>query len=78
MGFYIEFNHYMYGTASSVMEDLREAFEYMVDTETCVAALQEVDHYRWKQGSFLKDMAEKMAYDSNNSPGMFLIVPLHS
>jgi hypothetical protein len=30
--------HYAYGTIASVMQDLREAFEYMADTETCVIA----------------------------------------
>jgi hypothetical protein len=70
--------HYAYGTATNIMQDLREAFEYMTNTKTCVAALQEVDHYRWKQGTFSKDLAQKMAYDSNTSSVMFLIVPLHS
>jgi hypothetical protein len=68
--------HYEYGTATSIMQDLQETFEYMANTETCVTAPQEADHYRRKQGSFSKDMAKKMAYDSNTSPGMFLIVPL--
>jgi hypothetical protein len=70
--------HYEYGTTTSIMQDLQETFEYMANTETCVTAPQEADHYRRKQGSFSKDMAKKMAYDSNTSPGMFLIVPLHS
>lgn len=54
------------------MNDLREAFEFMTDTDTCVAALQEAEHYRRKQGSFSKELAVKMAYDSNTSPGKFL------
>jgi hypothetical protein len=70
--------HYAYGTATNVMQDLREAFEYMADTETCVADLLEPGHYRRKQGSFLKDLAQKMAYDSNTSPGMIIICALHS
>jgi hypothetical protein len=61
--------HYAYGTIVSVVQVLREAFEYMADTKTCVTALQEVDHYRQKQGTFSKDFAQKMAYDSNTSPG---------
>jgi hypothetical protein len=63
---------YAYDTDASIMQDLREAFEYMADTKTCVAGLQEVDHYRWKHGTFSKDLAQKMAYDSNTSSGMFL------
>jgi hypothetical protein len=70
--------HYAYGTATNIMQDVREAFEYMVDTETWVAALQEADHYRQKQGTFLKDLVQKMVYDSNTYSGMFLIVHLHS
>jgi GTP1/Obg family GTP-binding protein len=38
--------HYAYGTVTSVVQDIREAFEYMTDIETCVTALQEVNHYR--------------------------------
>jgi hypothetical protein len=48
----------------------------MADTETCITALQEIDHYRWKQGSFSKDLAEKMTYDSNTSLGMTIICAL--
>jgi hypothetical protein len=70
--------HYGYGTATSVMQDLREAFEYMADTDTCVAALQEADHFRRKQGTFSTELTQKMAYDKNTSPGMLLILPLHS
>jgi hypothetical protein len=32
--------HYAYGIVVNIMNDLREAFEYMTDTETCVTALQ--------------------------------------
>jgi hypothetical protein len=60
------------------MQDLREAFEYMTDTETCVVALQKVDHYRRKHDTFSKDLAQKMAYDSNTSPGMFVNLHIHS
>jgi hypothetical protein len=38
--------HYAYGTTTSIMKDLREAFEYMDDTDTCVAAPQEADQYK--------------------------------
>jgi hypothetical protein len=31
--------HYAYDTATSIMQDIQEAFEYMVDTKTCVATL---------------------------------------
>jgi hypothetical protein len=55
--------HYAYGTTASIMKGLREAFEYMVDTDTCVAALQEADHDRRKQGTFSSELAQKMAYD---------------
>jgi hypothetical protein len=37
-----------------------------------VAMLQEVEHYRRKQGSFSKDLAEKLAYDLNTFTGKFL------
>jgi hypothetical protein len=69
---------YAYDTNASIMQDLREAFEYMADTKTCVAGLQEVDHYRWKHGTFSKDLAQKMAYDSNTSSGMFVNRHIHS
>jgi hypothetical protein len=70
--------HYTYNTTTSVMQDLREAFEYMADTETCVTTIQESDYYRQKQGTFSKELALEMAYDSNTSPGMFVNLPLHS
>jgi hypothetical protein len=70
--------HYDYGTAASIMQDIREAFKYMVDTKTCVTALQEADHFRRKQGTFSTELTQKMAYDKNTSPSMFLILPLHS
>jgi hypothetical protein len=60
------------------MQDLREVFEYMADTDTCVAALQEADHFRRKQCTFSMDLAQKMAYDKITSPGMLLILYLHS
>jgi hypothetical protein len=70
--------HYAYDTTTSVMQDLREAFEYMTDTETCVTTLQEADHFRHKQGTFSTELAQKMAYDSNISPVILLNLPLHS
>jgi hypothetical protein len=63
--------HYAYGTNTCVMKDLCEAFEYMADTDTCVVALQEAEHYRRKQGTFSMDLAQKMAYHKNTSPGTF-------
>jgi hypothetical protein len=50
----------------------------MADTETCVAALQEANHYRQKQCTFSKDLAQKMTYDSNTSLGMFVNLHIHS
>jgi hypothetical protein len=44
----------------------------MTDTGTCVATLQEVEHYRRKQGAFSKVLAEKMAYDSSTFSGKAL------
>jgi hypothetical protein len=63
--------HYAYGATACIMKDLREAFEYMADIDTCVAALQEAEHFRRKQGTFSTDLAQKMAYDKNASPGTF-------
>jgi hypothetical protein len=37
--------HYAYGTNACMMKDLREAFEYMADTNICVTALQEAEHF---------------------------------
>jgi hypothetical protein len=54
---------------SGVMTDLRQAFEFMTDTNTCVVALQEAEHYRRKQRSFSSELAAKMACDNNTSPG---------
>jgi hypothetical protein len=70
--------HYAYDTTTSIMKDLRDAFECMADSETCVSALQEVEQYRWKQCTFSKELAQKMTYDSNTSPGMFVNLPLNS
>jgi hypothetical protein len=61
--------HYAYGTSSIVMADLRQAFGFMTDTNMWVAALQEAEHYRRKQGSFSSELAAKMACDNNTSPG---------
>jgi hypothetical protein len=55
-----------------------ETFEYMADTQTCVVTLQEADHYRQKQNTLSKKLAQKMTYDTNTSPGMFINLPLHS
>jgi hypothetical protein len=70
--------HYAYDTATSIMQDLQEAFEYMVDTKTCLATLKKADYYRWKQDTFSKELAQKMVYDTNTSPGMFVNLPVHS
>jgi hypothetical protein len=48
--------HYAYSTSTGVMTDLRQAFEFMTDTNTCVVALQEGEHYRRKQGSFSSEL----------------------
>jgi hypothetical protein len=61
--------HYAYGTSAGVMNDLREAFEFMTNTNTCVEALQEAEHYKRKQGCFSSELATKMSYDNNTSPG---------
>jgi hypothetical protein len=60
--------HYAYGTSASVMTNLRQAFEFMTDTNTCATALQEAEHYRRKQGFFSSELAAKMACDNNTSP----------
>jgi hypothetical protein len=70
--------HYAYGTTTNAMQDLRGALEYMANTETFVTTLQEANNYRRKQGSFSKDLAQKMAYDSNTSSGVIIIFALHS
>ncbi|TVU34001.1 hypothetical protein EJB05_15822, partial [Eragrostis curvula] len=63
--------HYAYGTSQSVMNDVREAFEFMTDTDTCVRALHEFESYRRKFGSFSTDLAQKMAFDTNTSPAQW-------
>jgi hypothetical protein len=50
----------------------------MADTKTCVTSLREADHFRRKQCTFSTELAQKMAYDKNTSPGMLLSLPLHS
>jgi hypothetical protein len=60
---------YAYGTSTGVMTDLREAFEFMTDTNTCIKTLQEAEYYRRKQGSFSSKLAAKMVCDNNTSPG---------
>jgi hypothetical protein len=59
--------HYAYDTSAGVMTDLRQAFEFMTDTNTCVTVLQEAEHYRRKQGTFSSELAAKMACDNNTS-----------
>jgi hypothetical protein len=60
------------------MKELRDASEYMVGTDTCIAALQQAKHFRRRQGTFSTELAQMMAYDKITSPGMFLTFPLHS
>jgi hypothetical protein len=62
-------SHYAYGTAPSPMKELREAFEYMADIDTCVTALQEVEHFRRKQGTFSTELAKRMVYDKKYISG---------
>jgi hypothetical protein len=71
-------SHYAYGTTPNLMKELREAFEYMADTDTCIAALQEVEHFKRRHGTFSTELAQRMAYDKITSPGMFLTFLLHS
>jgi hypothetical protein len=71
-------SHYAYGTAPNLMKELREAFEYMPDTDTCITALQEAKHFRRRQGTFSTELTQRMAYDKITSLGMFLNFPLHS
>jgi hypothetical protein len=59
------------------MKELHEAFEYMVDTDTFVATPQEAEHFRCRQGTFSTELAQRMAYDKNTFPVMFLNFPLH-
>jgi hypothetical protein len=59
--------HYAYGTSAGVMTDLQQSFEFMTDINMCVAALQEGEHYRRKEGSFSTELAGKMACDKNTS-----------
>jgi hypothetical protein len=70
--------HYAYDTTTCIMKDFQEAFEFMADTNTCVSALQEAEHFRHKQGTFSTELAQKMTYDKNTSSGMFLNLPLYS
>jgi hypothetical protein len=60
--------HYAYGTSASVMTNLRQAFEFMTDTNMCATALQEAEHYRRKQEFFSSELDAKMACDNNTSP----------
>jgi hypothetical protein len=71
-------SHYAYGTAPNLMKELHEAFEYMADTNTCIAALQQAEYFRRRQGTFSTELAQRMTYDKITSPGMFLTFPLHS
>jgi hypothetical protein len=38
-------SHYVYGTAPNLMKELREAFEYMADTDTYITALQQAKYF---------------------------------
>jgi hypothetical protein len=71
-------SHYAYGTTPNLMKELREAFEYMADTDTCIITLQEAEHFRRRQGTFSMEVAQRMAYDKITSPGMFLTFQLYS
>jgi hypothetical protein len=39
-------SHYAYDTAPNLMKELREDFEYIADTDTCISALQEDEYFR--------------------------------
>jgi hypothetical protein len=71
-------NHYDYGSAPNLMKELREAFEYIVDTDTCITALQQAEHFRRRQDNFSTELTQRMAYDKIISPSMFLTFSLHS
>jgi hypothetical protein len=71
-------SHYAYGTTPNLMKELREPFKYMADTDTCITALQQVEHFRHRQGTFSMELAQRMTYDKITSPDMFLTFPLHS
>jgi hypothetical protein len=38
-------SYYVYGTAPNLMKELREAFEYMADTDTYITALQQAKYF---------------------------------
>jgi hypothetical protein len=71
-------SHYAYDTAPNLMKELREAFEYMANTDTCIIALQQAEHFRCRQGTFSTELAQRMVYDKITSLGMFLTFSLHS
>jgi hypothetical protein len=50
----------------------------MTDTDTCIAALQEAEHFKRRQDTFSMELAQRMAYDKKTSWDMFLNFPLHS
>jgi hypothetical protein len=56
--------HFAYRQLALIMTS-KKHFEFLTDTNTCAAMLQEDEHYRRKQGTFSKDMVEKMTYESN-------------
>jgi hypothetical protein len=62
----------VYGTNSTVLADLRAAFEMLTDVNTAVKALHKAEMYRRKQRDFSKPLADSMARDSNTSPCMFV------
>jgi hypothetical protein len=71
-------SHYAYGTAPNLMKELRWAFEYMTDTDTCIAALQEAEHFRRRQGTFSMELAQRVAGDKKTFWDVFRTFPLHS
>jgi hypothetical protein len=77
-GAWNQHSHYGYGTAPNLMKELHETFEYMADTDICITALQQAEHFRRRQGTFSTELAQRMAYDKIISPRMFLTFSLHS
>ncbi|TVU12808.1 hypothetical protein EJB05_46468, partial [Eragrostis curvula] len=63
--------HYAYAASGTLLADVRDAFEFMADTETCATALNEVEFFRRKLGDFSKDLARQMACDNKTSPAQW-------
>jgi hypothetical protein len=59
-------SHYAYGTAPNLMKELHEALEYIANTDTFIAALQEAEHFRRRQVTFSTELAQRMVYDKKN------------